>query len=69
MIQIRTTRGAILPIPDEARFIELCDLNGAVAKVFYRDAQGIVNEVSAGSPEAERYARLMRVTFIPISKP
>lgn len=67
MIRVRTTRGAVLPLPEEARFIELCDLNGAVAKVFFRNGQGAVTEVVADTPEAERYARMMSVKFIPIS--
>lgn len=67
MIRLRTTRGDILPVSETSRFVELCDLDGRVAKVFYRDERGVINEVTAGSPEAERYARMMRVTFIPLT--
>lgn len=68
MIRLRTTRGQVVAPPDDTRFIELCDMDGAVAQVFYRDAQGVYRVISAGSPEAERYARLMNVNFIPVSK-
>lgn len=68
MIRLRTTRGEVFPVPESTRFIELCDMDGHVAQVFYRDNQGVYRVVSDGTPEAERYARMMSVKFVPLSK-
>jgi hypothetical protein len=67
VIRLRTTKGAVVVLPEDTRFVELCDMDGQVAQVFYRDAQGVFKVVGANSPEAERYARLMTVKFIPLS--
>jgi hypothetical protein len=68
VIRLRSTAGKVETLPDDTRFIELCDMDGQVARVFYRDGSGAYRVLEAGSPEAERYARMMRVHFIPVSK-
>jgi hypothetical protein len=66
MLRLRDTSGAVHELPDSVRFVELCDMQGAVARVFYIDDTGIHKVLDSSSKEAQRYAQLMRVNFIPI---
>ena len=67
MIRLRDTKGQAHELPADVRFVEICDLRGSVAKLLWRDEAGVVNVVDAGSPQAKRYAQMMRVDFIPVT--
>lgn len=66
MIKLRDMRGNKLELPAEARFIELQDTTGKVAKLLIVKNDNSVLEVVAGTKEAEVYARNFNVTFCPI---
>lgn len=57
MIRLRRHDGSTLELPDMA-FLEVTDLDGAVALLFYTDADGKVHMVKKSDPEAENYQRL-----------
>lgn len=57
MIRIRRVDGKTLEIPD-AGFVEICDLEGNVAKVTYADDQGQMHEITSSDPEATQYRQL-----------
>lgn len=67
MIRLRDTRGLARELPADVRFVEICDLEGRVAKLLFRDDSGAIRGVEAGSTEAQRYARMMSVQFIPVT--
>lgn len=57
MLRLRKKDGATLEIPEGA-FVEICSMDGLVAKVVFVDAQGHIHLIDAGDPEAEQYSRL-----------
>lgn len=57
MIRLRRKDGTVLDMPDLV-FLEITDLDGAVALVFYTDAEGRMHMVKKSDPEAEHYQRL-----------
>jgi hypothetical protein len=57
MIRLRRKDGSVLDMPDQV-FIEMTDLDGGVAIVFYTDAEGKMHVVKKADPEAEHYRRL-----------
>jgi len=69
MLRLRDTAGKSIELPDTIRFVELCDMQGSVARVFYIDDTGVHKVLDTGSKEAQRYAQLMNVKFIPIQSP
>ena len=66
MLRIRATDGKLVDIDTTYRFVELCDLEGRVAKLFYTDSMGVVHESDANSPEALRYQKAFKVEFVPV---
>lgn len=54
MIRLRRKDGSVMDMPDMT-FLEITDLEGAVALVFYTDAEGKVHMVKKSDPEAENY--------------
>jgi hypothetical protein len=69
MLRLRDTAGNIHELPDTVRFVELCDMQGSAAQVFYIDDTGVHKVLDSGSKEAQRYSQLMNVKFIPIQSP
>jgi hypothetical protein len=57
MIRLRKSDGEIMEIP-AGLFVEICSLDGLVAKLTFQDDNGHIQEVKAGDPEAEHYTRL-----------
>lgn len=47
MIRLRDTRGKTATMLDSFRFVELCDLDGNIAALFYTDEAGTLKEVRA----------------------
>lgn len=68
MIRVRTTAGQVVDLPDGA-FVEITDLDGAVGRVFYQDVHKVIHSFDGNSPEAARYARMMRCKFVPLVPP
>lgn len=66
MIRIREADGRVMVVDESYRFVEICDMDGRVARVLYFDAYGVLHDVEAGSPEAERYRRAFKTDFIPV---
>lgn len=69
MIRIRDNAGNVTEVKD-GTFVEICDTDGNVAKVFYRDNQGLIRAFQPDDKEAQQYARLFNVSFsrlIPLS--
>jgi hypothetical protein len=69
MLRIRDTSGATEEVREEFRFLEVCDFNGRIAALVYRDDAGTVKLVEAGTAEAERYKQLFKaqkIEFCPI---
>lgn len=65
MLRIRDINGQAQEIQDQFRFIELCDLEGRVAILFYRDDAGVIHTVRHGDPQATKYAATMGIEFCP----
>ena len=57
MIRLRRKDGNTLPLPDMA-YLEITDLEGAIAVILYSDAEGNVHMVRKTDPEAETYQRM-----------
>ena len=64
MLRLRDTAGAAHELPDSVRFVELCDMQGAVARVFYVDDLGVHRILEPGTVDAQRYAKLMKTNFL-----
>ncbi len=62
MLQIRTRSGGVQQVP-EGVFVEICDLLGKVGVAFTLGPDGEIIAIPAGTPEAERYAKLFGVEF------
>jgi len=48
MIRIRSVNGDIEEIVEEGRFVELCDLEGKVAMVFFLNESGFIQTIKSG---------------------
>lgn len=68
MLRIRDTTGKTIEIGDKFRFVEICDLDGKIGKVFYCDDHNVIREVVAGSKEAERYAKMFKTPFVQVAQ-
>lgn len=66
MIRLRGADGKEIELPKQARFIELCDQDGAPGLVIYQDTQGAIHEMTQGHPDAARYERVTGVKFVPV---
>lgn len=66
MIRIRSSDGHAKVVDESYHFVEICDMDGRVARVLYFDSYGVLHDVEAGSPEAERYSRAFKTDFIPL---
>lgn len=60
MLRIRTSTGQLQEIDQSYRFVEICDLDGKVAKVFYLDNMGTLHEIDGSSAEAARYSKVFK---------
>jgi len=68
MLRIRTPDGETIVLDgDPSAFVEICDVEGDIAQLVYRDSSGIIHIVSADDPEAANYARLFDVKFVKLS--
>lgn len=63
MIRSRDTKGNLRELPEEERFIEICDSEGVVAFAVYQTEEGRVVIVEPNTPEGNRYAQLFDVKF------
>ena len=63
---MRDVRGNKIELPAAARFIELQDATGKVARLLILKNDSSIVEVVAGTKEAEVYARNFNVTFCPV---
>lgn len=68
MLRLRTTTGALVPLPKESHFIEICDLDGKLARVVYEDATGRIRDIDSSHPDFARYAGMMKVETVPLSR-
>ena len=57
MLRLRKSNGETLDIPD-GLFVEICSVDGQVAKVIYKDGNGHIHEIEASDPEATQYTKL-----------
>ena len=64
MLRLRDTKGVAHQVPDQVRFVELCDMDGVVARVFYVDDLGVHKILEPGTKEAQRYSQLMGAKFL-----
>jgi len=62
MINIRHTDGTVTEVPT-GHFVEICDSDGGVARIFHEDQNGIIRVMSPKDPDAVRYAKLFGVKF------
>jgi hypothetical protein len=67
MLRIRDEKGNATELGD-SQFVEICDQDGAIAVLIYKDAGGLIHTVRAGDPEAKKYEELFRVKFVPLVK-
>lgn len=63
MIRLRHTDGSTLELPEECRFVEVTDVDGQVAMVYYQDDAGVVHAISKDDPEARNYSRMFKVKW------
>jgi len=66
MLRTRSTDGTTTVLPETVRFVEICDADGQVARLIYRDEQGGIQSLGAGDPVAARYAQTFKVKFCPV---
>ncbi len=64
MLRLRDINGNGHQLPESVRFVELCDMQGAVARVFYVDDLGVHRILEPGTKEAQRYSQLMKIQFL-----
>lgn len=67
MLRIRTHKNEVTPVVD-GRFVEITDLQGRVAAIFFATETGEIKQIEAGDPEAERYAKLFGVELCPVKR-
>lgn len=60
MINIRNLDGTSTPVP-EGHFVEICAADGAVARIFHEDQNGIIRVMNPKDIDAQRYAKLFGV--------
>lgn len=65
MLRIRDKAGNVTVLSD-TQFIEICDTEGAVAKVMYQDGQGLIRGITAADLESQQYSKLFHVKFVPL---
>jgi hypothetical protein len=63
MIFLRDTKGKRVPLSESIRFVEICDLEGRVAKALILDDQGTIRMIDGTDAESLRYAQTFKVTF------
>lgn len=64
-LRVRDKSGKTLPV--DAKFVELLNDDGSVARVSYiRDDGSIVEFDQTDTHEAARYAKVMNVSFVPV---
>lgn len=68
MLRLRTTTGAVVPLPKDAHFIEICDLGGKLARLVYEDSSGRIRDIDSAHPDFVRYAGMMKVETVPLSR-
>lgn len=66
MIYLRDTSGRRTPLPESVRFVEICDLEGRIAKVLILDDQGSIRMIDGQDAESVRYAKTFRTSFCKI---
>jgi hypothetical protein len=64
MLWIRNKGGVATPLPEDAAFLEMRDLQGNVAAVFFIANDGGVHMVKGTDHQAARYAKLFNVKFV-----
>lgn len=68
MLRLRKTDGVSVCLQDDFKFLEICDTQGRVAELFIDREDGSIQQLSAGSPEARRYAELFGVEFCEVKE-
>lgn len=66
MIRIRSIDGSVRTLDQTQRFVEICDLDGKVARLLYVDDTGAIHLCDANDDVAKNYARIFQVKFCPI---
>jgi hypothetical protein len=60
--------GRVIPLPENCKFVEVCDLDGNLGQVVYSDTQGFIRILGPGEPESERYAKLFGLKWSRVIK-
>ena len=63
MIKLRDKEGKSESIESSASFVEICDLEGNPALVFYMPEPGAISTISGDSQEGEIYSNKYNVSF------
>ena len=63
MIRVRNTDGETHELPEDDRFVEICDSEGVVAFAVYQDKSGRVVIAEPDTPEGERYKRVFNIEY------
>ncbi len=63
MIRIRGADGKLIPLPAEARFIEVTDLQGDVGRAFILRNNGEILSINGSDALAKNYAQQCGVKF------
>ena len=66
MIRLRNKEGEVKELEDSTRFVEVCSIDGDVAKVIFIDNHGNLKEVDSRDKDSKTYGKLYGVNFIPI---
>ena len=61
MIQLRKTDGTTIPVPTDAKFVELVnEHDNTVMMVFFQVQPGVILRIAPGSTDAVRYEQLFQ---------
>ena len=63
MIRVRDTQGNARELPEDQRFVEVCDKDGVVAFAVFQDNHGRVVIAEPNTPEGRRYAQTFGIEF------
>lgn len=67
MLRIREHNGSFKQL-ESGQFVEICDLEGSVAVLIYKDEEQNIHTVKASDPEAKKYAEIFGVKFVQLVK-
>jgi hypothetical protein len=66
MVRLRSKTGATQELPEDYRFVEICDADGCIARLLYQDDAGAIHTVDAQDPRAARYCATFKTEFCPL---